>query len=345
MGIYGFYAGGKHYDYRSIDLIVFELQTKAGFGLLGLEYPSFQNGNITPYSVKDKSPLVSYDYLQEHNEAKNIQNIIYMYLNGGLGESVKGREPVIFALNQFKNIMKSAREANDTEAIEILSTMAKEGDLFGRYLTRDQITRLEKYGFIQVNPYDFYDESGKVKKEVVVNNQTIKVPALTGKATDTPFVVKNADGTYEYRSIMDIKMAEMANHEGIAALQIVGPGGEANATDILKLIDAEESLLESTFVDGALTTNGNGGGILLQERYYSWKKVGEGANKGFSIDFENINPGGHGTVFFTLFSSVIPNISLKKHPVPAFSPLLSYPCVMTLFISSESIPEPSVKAG
>ncbi|WP_372520896.1 hypothetical protein [Candidatus Ruminimicrobiellum ovillum] len=305
LEVYGFYAGGKHYDYRPIDLIVFELQTKAGFGLLGLEEPSFQNGNITPYSVKDgKTPIVSYDYLQANNEAKNIQNIIYMYLNGGLGESVKGREPVIFALNQFKGIMSEARAANDTEAVEILSTMAKERDLFGRYLTDDQIARLEKYGFIQVNPYDFYDESGKVKKEVVVGKKTIKVPALTGKATDTPFVVKMEDGTYEYRSIMDIKMAEMANHEGIAALQIVGPGGEANATDILKLIEAEESLLDSTFEKGALQTNGKGGGILLQERYYSWKNTGEG----FSIDFDNINPGGHGTVFFTLFSSIIPNI-------------------------------------
>ncbi|MCR4663625.1 MAG: hypothetical protein K5622_07060, partial [Endomicrobiaceae bacterium] len=309
LEVYGFYAGGKHYNYRAIDLIVFELQTKAGFGLLGLEEPAFQNGNITPYSVKDgESPIISYDYLQENNEARNIKNIIYMYLNGGLGESVKGREPVIFALKQFKTIMSAARKAKDTQAISILSNMAKERDLFGRYLTSEQVSRLAKYGFIQINPYDFYDESGKVKKEVVVNGKTITVPALTGKATDTPFVVKLEDGTYEYRSIMDIKMAEMANHEGIAALQIVGPGGEANATDILKLIDAEESLLKSTFVDGALQTNGNGGGILLQERYYSWKKVGEGEDQGFSIDFDNINPGGHGTVFFTLFSSIIPNI-------------------------------------
>ena len=96
----------------------------------------------------------------------------------------------------------------------------------------------------------------------------------------------------------------MENHDGIAAMQIVGPGGEANARDILKLIEAEESLLDSTFVDGALQTNGKGGGILLQERYYSWKNTGEG----FSIDFDNINPGGHGTVFFTLFSSIIPKV-------------------------------------
>ncbi|MCR4662572.1 MAG: hypothetical protein K5622_01630 [Endomicrobiaceae bacterium] len=309
LSVYGFYAGGKHYDYRDIDLIVFELQTKAGFGLLGLEEPSFQNGNITPYSVKDgESPIISYDYLQENNEARNIKNIIYMYLNGGLGESVKGREPVIFALKQFKSAMSAARKAKDAEVISILSDMAKERDLFGRYLTSEQALKLAKYGFIQINPYDFYDENGKAKKEVNVYGKTIAVPALTGKATDTPFVVKTEDGTYEFRSIMDIKMAEMANHDGIAALQIVGPGGEANATDILKLIDAEESLLKSTFVDGALQTNGNGGGILLQERYYSWKKAGEGDKQGFSIDFDNINPGGHGTVFFTLFSSMIPNI-------------------------------------
>ena len=307
--VYGFYAGGKHYDYRPIDLIVFELQSKAGFGLLDLIDPSFENGNITPYSVKDSmSPIISYDYLQKHNEARNIQNIIYMYLNGGLGESVKGREPVIFALNQFKNAMNSARATKDIEAVNILSDMAKEKDLFGRYLTSEQVAKLAQYGFVQINPYDFYDVNGKAKKIVTVNGKAIKVPALTGKATDTPFVVKLADGTYEFRSIMDIKMTEMGNHEGIAALQIVGPGGEVNATEILKLIDAEESLLDSTFVDGALQTNGNGGGILLQERYYAWKNIGEGEDREFGIDFDTINPGGHGTVFFTLFSSTLSNI-------------------------------------
>ncbi|MBR4632741.1 MAG: hypothetical protein IKO48_05435, partial [Elusimicrobia bacterium] len=358
----------SYYNYREIDLTVFELQTKAGFGLLGLEKePSFQNGNITPYAVKEgDSPLLSYDYLQEYNEAKNISRIVYMYLNGGLGESVKGREPFIFAFNNFNTALENAKANGDGEAISLLLKMARNNDVFGKDIkTSNDLEALKRNGFIKINPLHFYDEDNKLKKEIFVNSNgettleetpgsnKISVPSLTGKASDTGFerikdsfvaamneakksgdneIINIINKLFEdeetltkeeieklskkidlnfIATIMDIKMQEMNSHDGVGALQIVGPGGEENAIKTLSSIkSALKSELTETFSEGSVAiipgeTADKAGGLLLQERYYSWKK---GANGGLCLDFDNINPGGHGTVFFTLFDSVVPQI-------------------------------------
>ncbi len=357
----------SYYNYREIDLTVFELQTKAGFGLLGLEKePSFQNGNITPYAVKDgDSPLLSYDYLQQYNEAKNISRIVYMYLNGGLGESVKGREPFIFAFNNFNTALENAKANGDGEAISLLLKMARNNDIFGHYLKGNDFEILKRNGFIKINPLHFYDKDNKLKKEIFVNSngettleetpdsKKISVPNLTGKASDTGFerikdsfvaamneakksgdneIINIINKLFEdgetltkeeieklskkvdlnfIATIMDIKMQEMNSHDGVGALQIVGPGGEENAIKTLSSIkSALKSELTETFSEGSVAiipgeTADKAGGLLLQERYYSWKK---GANGGLCLDFDNINPGGHGTVFFTLFDSVVPQI-------------------------------------
>ncbi|MDR1942416.1 MAG: hypothetical protein LBQ47_08835, partial [Endomicrobium sp.] len=312
-------AGGREYGYTKEQALVFKYQTLIGFGIRpakGLQGNIVLGENFFPFSTPDfaaeaNKAVISYDRLKELTKDAQPSSMIYLWLNGGLGESVLGRHPLIYAFQTYQAAVDAAAAANDEAALKRLSDIAQGNDIFGQALQDGE----DIYGFTKINPDNFYnrDENGsliinkdaKPKETVIINGKEVKVPSLTGKATDTVFVVQMPDGSYRFKSIMSIKIDELTSLSNAAGVQIVGPGGEEIAKPLTEIKGVKNEELV-----GKILGQDAANGLIIQERYYPWTKtLQEDGSTLYSMNFgkvedgirkETLNPGGHGTIAFDL---------------------------------------------
>jgi len=309
---------GREYGFDEIGVLTWKLLTLNGLRLRKLSGVSDKlelGKNWQPIAEDETFPLaqnlmISYNELKEYIKDKEAVSMIYLWLNGGIGASVKGREAVIYALKSWKDALAKAIEKKDRIAVERLSAIAKGNDIFGQGLTDGE----NIYGFAKINPFDFYDRQadGSLKAkaadaegkiEITINGTIVKIkaPVLTGKATDTP-LVDAINGAFE--SIIALKAQEFMYHANAGVVQIVGAGDEANAKDIQ---DSTAGGINNPELIGPRLGQDIANGITNSDRIYPWKITKNATgDKEYSLDFDSkMTHASHGPVFFTMASRLI----------------------------------------
>ncbi|MDR3112851.1 MAG: UTP--glucose-1-phosphate uridylyltransferase, partial [Endomicrobium sp.] len=128
------YGYDPHFRYK----VVFSLMTLIGFGIkkpegvsgdlvLGETFNPFSDPKFVEAAQKsvmsfdDLKRIIAQQAQKGMSPASSPASMIYLWLNGGLGESVLGRHPVIYAMNLHKQAMQKARAAGDDTAVKRLS--------------------------------------------------------------------------------------------------------------------------------------------------------------------------------------------------------------------------------